>query len=254
MTGRLVLVTPVADRAWALPAWFAHLAAQTVRPDALAFVHSGRIGDATWRAIEDGAAGLGVRALSILHDDAPPHPRHDDRRFATLARLRNRALNEAVALDADLVLSLDTDIMLRDPFTVERLCELVAEVGCDIAGPVAFLHPAAPPAWEPGDRVCWAYNFGWLASPGDPQRCWLRRPHVNTIDWGATITADVPMGCWVANHRAAACRYEWHESGEDIGFARALQHAGCRFRVDTSLYAWHCWSAKHLAEHATAVT
>ncbi|MGH3415437.1 MAG: hypothetical protein ACRDSS_03120 [Actinocrinis sp.] len=248
----LCLVAPVADRAWALPTWFAYLAEQTVTPDALAFVHSGQVGDPTWRALETGAQTAGLSAPIILHDPARPHARHDNERFRTLARLRNLALDAAASVRADLVLSLDTDVMLSDPQTIERLSDLVADGRCDIAAPVAFLHPGAPPGWHPGQTPCWAYNFGWLADSPAPVRQWLRRPSVDKIDWGAVVDADVPMAAWVAGPRAAACRYEWHESGEDVAFARSLRARGCRFQVDTSLYAWHCWDAGHLEQPPTA--
>lgn len=233
--------------------WFEHLAAQTVRPDALLFAHGGRPGDDTWRALVDGARRHGLPQPGIVHFEGRTHHRHDDERFRTLTSLRNSLLDRATSLNPDLVLSLDTDIMLRDPHTIERLCAMVSAGGCDIAGALAFLHPGAPRSWQPGEEVCWAYNFGWLADPGEPERTWLRRPHVSQIDWGQTLDADVPMAVWVANQRASACRYEWHVSGEDIGFARALQAAGCRFRVDTSLYAWHCWSETHLVEQRRTV-
>ena len=243
---RLIVGAPVAFRDWALPYWFERLAAQTRRPDGFVFVHSGPVDDATWRELYAGAARHSLPVPTVIHDDAWPHTRHDNARFETLARLRNRLLATVCDTDTDLLLSLDTDIMLEDPRTIERLEELVLAGSADIAQPVAFLHPQAPAVWQPGDEVCWAYNFGWL-QPYAPSRMALRRPHVDSLAWGETLAIDVPMACWLGNRAAMACRYAPHESGEDIGFAQDLQAAGVHAVADTSLYAFHAWDERHLA-------
>jgi hypothetical protein len=241
---RLVVGAPVAGRAWSLPTWFACLAGQTRRPDAVAFIHSGRVGDPTWEACIREAARHEFSPVMLHHDPAPPHRRHDNERYRTLARLRNRLLDSARdELGADLFLSLDTDIMLENPETVERLEHLVVHGGYDVAGPVTFLHPEAPRSWSPAELPCWAYNFGWLQPPdGLCDRTTWRRPPVTDIPWGSKVTHSIPMAAWLATRRVLDCRYRWHESGEDIGFAISLQEADARCVTDTGLYAPHIWA------------
>ena len=250
---RLIVGAPIANRAWALPGWFECLARQTRRPDGLVFVHSGRPGDDTWQAIFREAARHGFHSVRIEHDPRPPHPRHDSARFETLASLRNRLLELVAGYRADLFLSLDTDVMLEDPRTIEHLQELVCDQGFDVASPVAFLHPLASHP-ENASKPCWAYNAGWWAPGGvlnDPQRPW-HRPAPESITWGDAIEIQVPMAVWLGNRRAIRCRYRPHESGEDLGFAQDLDSEGLRVIWDTSLRTRHIWSEADLLEQAAA--
>lgn len=241
---KLIVGAPVARRDWILPRWFDALDKQTRRPDGLCFVHSGGIGDATWQQLRAGATRLRV-PVRIDHDASTPHGRNDNDRFRTLARIRNRLLDQVADLDADLFLSLDTDILLQDPTTIARLERLVTSGDCDIAAPLAFLHPGAPAAWTPGQTVCWAYNFGFLTGDQDPHRSW-QRPHPSALPWGELVRMHVPMGAWLGNRAAIDVPYDWHVSGEDLGYAHNARDAGLECIADTSLYACHVWSPEHL--------
>lgn len=250
---RLIVGAPVANRAWILPRWFECLAGQTRRPDGVAFIHGGERADETWRVIERCARRQGFE-LDIQHDPRSPHQdRGDNTRFATLADLRNKLLTVVRdGMQADLFLSLDTDVLLQGPRTIERLEAMVRAGRCDIAQPVAFLHPDAPAHWTPGEQACWAYNFGWLAEHPTPPTRTMIRPLPTEIPWGARLTIDIPMACWLGNRRAMRCRYDDHQSGEDIAFAVSLKAAGARCAVDTGIYARHVWSQEHLERQLVA--
>lgn len=244
--GRVVLGAPVAHREWVLPAYFDAIAAQTVRPDAFLFVHSGTRYDATWQALAAGAALVGRDELTILHDSRPPHQRHDNARFGTLAVLRNTLLAMAVGmLDADVLISLDTDVLLEDRRTIERLLELLDE-GWDTASPVTWLHPLGEGSW--------AYNAGWWSWPAadrqlggrGPHRPWTR-PGPEHVAWGVTLAIDVPMAATAMSRRVLErCRYRWHEAGEDLGFAQDLDRLGMACAWDTTLKARHVWDPTQL--------
>lgn len=222
------------------------LARQTRRPDGFVFVHSGIPRDDTWTTIVDEAKRHRFPPPTFLHDPAAPHARNDNLRFATLARLRNDLLDLARWEQADMFLSLDTDLMLEDPHTIERLVSMVRSGDCDLAAPVAFLHPLAPRHWTPGEPAGHSYNFAFM-NPGQPshRRPW-QRPWPADLPLGELIRMQVPMAAWLGNTRALGCRYQDHESGEDVGFAQSLEAAGVECIVDTSLYGWHVWSERHL--------
>lgn len=243
---RLIVGAPVANRAWSVPLWMASLAAQTRRPDGFVFVHSGIPRDDTWQALVNEARRHGFPPPSFLHDPATPHRREDNARFDTLARLRNDLLDLARYEQADMFLSLDTDVMLEDPDTIERLVSLVRAGDCDIAAPVTFLHPLAARHWTPGEPVSHAYSFAFM-NPGQPshRRPWSR-PYPADLPWGELIRMQVPMAAWLGNTRALNCHYGSHESGEDVAFAQSLETAGLECIADTSLYGWHVWSERHL--------
>jgi hypothetical protein len=236
---RVVVAAPVANRAWALPDYYRHLQAQTRPPDAVALLHSGQRRDDTWRAIERCAADYGL-LTHRWHDLSHPHPRHDPARFETLARLRNKLLVCCrVIAGADVVISLDTDVMLEDPETIERLLQMLAD-GWDAASPILWLHPAGEGSW--------AWNAGWWGTRdlGDTRRPWTRRT-TDDIPWGSVIRVDIPMAAIAMGPRVLAqCRYRWHESGEDLGFGQDLDRLGMRCGWDTALKARHVWREEDL--------
>lgn len=241
----LLVGCPIANRAWALPEWFRCLDAQSRRPDGLVFVHSGYAGDdpssyredPTWLACEAGAEMLGV-PIHLHHDPGFWHPRHDNQRFHTLARLRNVMLDLADGLDADQFLSLDSDIMLRNPDTIQTLLGLIDE-GWATASPVTWLHPAG--------KGSWAVNAGLWNHASGPVPSWVR-PDPEGLPWGANIRIDIPMAAMLMNRKVIEkVRYRWHEGGEDIGFAHALREQDCTNVWATSLEAEHIWSERHMA-------
>jgi hypothetical protein len=242
---RLIVGCPVAHRAWSLPHWFACLAAQTRRPDAFAFIHSGNVGDETWAAIWSEAHRHDFHEITIRHDDRWPHPRHDNQRFHTLADLRNQMLALVHdELEADLLLSLDTDVMLENPGTIDHLERIVMADQADIAAPVTWFHPMGEDSW--------AFNAGWWHPGGrnsDPRRPW-KRMDPDKVPWGDVIPIDIPMGVWVGNRHAMGCRYEWHESGEDLGFGQSIEREHIRCLWDTDLRCFHAWDEQHLADRA----
>lgn len=249
MALRLVVGCPVANRDWVLADWFDALAAQTVRPDALVFVHSGEtFHDATYRALHAGMSQLGCDVRNILHDPTPPHPREDNERFRTLARCRNTLLAMARAAQADVFLSLDSDILLCGEDSVERLLAPIRSGQADVTSLLTWFHPAGPGAW--------AVNAGRWAEPagGDPgRRAWERMPA--TLAGEPPVSIDIPMGAiamsrWVIDR----CQYRWHQSGEDLGFAIDLDRHGARCLWLTDTPAFHVWSPAHLAEAREYVT
>jgi hypothetical protein len=237
---RLIVGCPIAHRAWALPLWFEHLAAQSRRPDAFAFIHGGLIGDETWQAIEWETARHGF-PVQVRHDERWPHPRHDNQRFHTLVDLRNQLLDLARdELEADLFLSLDSDVMLEDTSTIATLERMIAEGECELAAPATWLHPQGEGSF--------AYNAGWWqpgGSPEDPRRAW-KRPEPDKVPWGDVVPIDVPMAAWLGNRNAMACAYRWHEGGEDLGFAQSIESEGVRCLWDTALKCRHVWCEQDL--------
>lgn len=245
---RLIVGAPVAHRAWALPRWFECLASQTIRPDGIVLLHSGQPQDETWTVAREQADRHGFDLL-IEHDERWPHERTDNpQRYETLAGLRNDLLGLVRdRMRADRFLSLDTDIMLHDPGTIERLGQMLDD-GCDLASCATFLHPAAS---DPNvdNEIFWAYNAGWTNTERPnawaARDGWLR-PLPEELDWTATYRIDIPMGIWLGTRAVLDCRYKWHISGEDLGFAQDLQEHGLRCHWDASLRAKHYWQESHL--------
>ena len=240
----LVLGCPVANREWVLPRWFDAIARQTVRPQRLTFVHSGERGDATWRALLDGAKLLNV-PVQLTHVDRPPHPRTDNARFETLADLRNLLLELAIddgyarSVRCDVFMSLDSDVILTDPTTIERLVGQIN--GYDLVAPRFSLHPNTVDGW--------ALNAGFWNPDSTRADAGTRRWYRPSPDQAEPVRIDIPMAAWVAKRWVIqSCRYRWHESGEDLGFAQDLEEYGVHCVWMPEIRAHHVWNERALEE------
>lgn len=256
---KVVVAAPVCERAWALPTWYRCLAAQTHPPAEVLLVHGGARADETWEAIDACSIETGLRTHR-LHDAGGCHSRQDNERFRTLARLRNQMLASAAVLtDADALLSLDTDIMLEDPMTIERLLVALEEgVGRAIPAPAVVscrthFHPDHD----------WTLNAGYLGNDahhprealdaGRPEDLgtwpWRRAEIEPPYELGGIQPIDIPMGIVLMGRlawREREVRYMWHEAGEDIGYGLNLKLAGLEAGWIPSLEARHVWHAGKL--------
>jgi hypothetical protein len=233
----VLVCAPVAERAWALPTWFACLARQTVRPAEILLVHSGDRGDPTWAAISEGALEHGFK-VTRLHDAKDrPKPRNDRSRFHTLTRLRNTMLAVATQTTRhEHLLSLDSDIMLEDPTTIEQLLD--AQHAYPVTSPLTYFHPAM-------DWTVNAGNLGVWPEPGmDLDRIAWKRAEIDPacVETKTPQPIDVPMGAVCMSRSVySIVRYRWHQAGEDVGFAVNLARAGFQAAWLPWLECRHCW-------------
>jgi hypothetical protein len=237
---KVVVGAPVAARDWALKRWFECLYSQTRVPDEFVFVVKDVDGDRSRQLLHE--LGPKPPALSYAIDTTRYVPRMERNSvgaeyvYADFAWRRNRLLQMVRKREPDVFLSLDTDIMLEDPTTIERLLELLERA--PVAAPLTYLHPAA--------AASECFNAGWWAGgePGSPTRAWRRA----TVDEAhGTIPVDIPMAA-VAMHRRVVdtCKYAYHECGEDMGFAQDLDRLGYTCLWDTDLGVRHVMAAEEL--------
>lgn len=237
---RIVLGAPVADRAWALPRWLDQIEQQTVQPDALVFVHTDT-GDGTREILR---AAQDRWPVEIVDAPGPVVHRRDRNRdrvgaYSMLADLRNRLLDHALGLNADVIVSLDTDIFLTESTAIEQLVDRLDKA--PLSTPLVYLHEQGVTAGT--------YNAGyWVDAGSGPERRW-RRPSVAEFlnAAGRPRQVDVPMAC-VAMRRdvALTCRYRYHEAGEDLGFGLDLDRNGLWADWLTGLHCPHVMDPQKL--------
>jgi len=229
---KVVVGAPVAARAWSLPKWFQCIYSQTRVPDEFVFV-IGEVGDDQSRQIIHDH--VPQAKLSYAIDQTRYVPRMErasvETRFVygDFAWRRNRLLQMVQKRDPDVFISLDTDLMLEDPTTIERLLELLERA--PVAAPLTYLHPTG--------AASECFNAGWWAGgePGSPDRAWRR---ATAKEAHGVIPIDIPMAA-VAMRRQVVetAKYAFHECGEDMGFAQDLDRLGYECLWDTDLYATH---------------
>lgn len=245
---RIVLGAPVADRAWALPRWLDQIEQQTVQPDVLVFVHTDT-GDGTREILR---AAQDRWPIEIVDAPGPVVHRRDRNRdrvgaYSMLADLRNRLLDHALGLDADVIVSLDTDIFLTEPTAIEQLVDRLDKA--PLSSLLVYLHELA--------EQTTAYNAAWWIDGGSgPTRRWRKPTPAEVHDRASKpMQVDIPMAV-VAMRRdvALTCRYRYHEAGEDLGFALDLDRNGLWADWLTGLHCPHVMDPARLDELVPQIT
>jgi len=237
---KVAVGAPVAERGWILREWRRGLLRQTLQPSSYCFVYSHSeddtlsiLGDGEWEA-----------PVSTLITPAPFYSRNDrhsdqsdPQRAGHFSLLRNSLLSLFLLTDADLFVSLDTDILLEDSTVLEQLAQTIRD-GWDVASPLCYLHAAG--------AISECYNAGHLGGGEGFTQGWWRVERHELRDY-SLLGIGVPMAAMMMRRDVARqCRYRAHDCGEDVGFAQSL--AEHRFKVAwrTDLEVRHVWGADYL--------
>jgi len=238
---KIAVGAPVAGRAWILQEWRRRLQHQTLRPSAYCFVYSYSEDD-TYKILGDKQWGGRV----IVHKTLAPYysrtfrntDQNDPHRAKHFSTLRNTLLAMFLRTDADLFVSLDTDVLLDDHSALERLTQTIQD-GWDTASALTYLHPL-------GERSH-CYNAGYLTGGVGFTQGWRRAEQNEVLAYRSPVKIDVPMAAVMMTHQVAkSCRYKAHECGEDIGFGQSLAQHGFRSAWRTDLVVRHVWDETYL--------
>lgn len=236
---KIALGAPVAERAWILPQWWECLEQQTLQPDEYCFVYSKGTDDTKSELMRPG------KQVHVFETRLPYHSRDnrnadqsDPWRASHMAQLRNQLRGMFRATDADVFISLDTDILLEEPTTLEQLVDTLSQ-GWDVAAPVTYLHPLGAQSY--------CYNAGFLAGGEGFDQAWRRVDSYDMRSANSPMRIDIPMAAFaITRHAMGMCSYMPHECGEDIGFAQRLKKH--RFTVGwlQHLEVRHVWGKQYL--------
>lgn len=234
---KILIGCPIFDRAWLLPEWIKRIEAQDYPKDHIGFVFElGPDDDAThdilwqWQIdrpeykIFDAQIYMGV-----------PHSTHPEgcrtwnyEKFYNMVELRNNLLERATSLadQFDYYFSLDSDIFLEDPQTLNKLVALAEDKSRSVLSPLMYmsgyetLHPSA---------------MTWSNGPGS-----LAERHLEQYPRGEIFKADVVMAAvFMQKEVFTNVRYRFHVQGEDLGFAWALEEEGFDSYAAWSIYCPH---------------
>lgn len=235
---KIALGAPVAERAWILPDWFEALSKQTVQPDYFCFVYS-ESQDETLQLLTDllpEGADLEIFASSLpfySREQRGADPK-DPWRAHHMARLRNKLRYLFLRTDADVFVSLDTDILLQDPQTLEKLLATL-EGNYALASPLVNLHAR-------DDLLCANAGFWVDRRYDDFKQAWQRCDENTVAAYRSPVQIEVPMAAFAIKRFAMGmCRYRAHELGEDLGFAQSLSQHGFRCAWLPELKTRHVW-------------
>lgn len=181
-----------------------------------------------------------VWAFEISFDKARDHLAHPDSgsrkwtkdRYVAMADFRNQLLDKARVLEPDKYFSLDTDILLENPKTIEHLDGLTDSVA-DAAAPLMFMTPRnimAPSTMTWGNNSLRAYR-------GD-------------YKYGTDFKTDVIMAAKMMNPEVyKKVNYAYHPQGEDLGWSWNCKEQGFNLYCASSIYAPHIMSQSMLDDY-----
>lgn len=248
---KVALGAPVGpDRAWILPSYFDCIRGQTVKPDYLCFVLTPQRfqGDTEAKEVRQlvVAEGKHYRQLSLLSPSLPSYNRaqrdkdaKDPNRARHFCKLRNHLRRLFMDTDADVFVSLDSDILMENPTTLERLLPTLES--WDVACMLTSLHPVSP--------ICYNAAFWRTNEPGSATRLWERADQNLVASARPPVKIDIPMAAFaIRRHAMGMVRYRFHEQGEDLGFADSLERHKFRVGWRTDVQVRHVWDPPFLEE------
>lgn len=237
----ILIGLPIYKRAWILPEWFSFIESQTVPLSELGFIFElGDNDDEThdmlweWHTEHPEVAIFdGVIRLDENHKEHPPNGRFWRRAdYPKMVTLRNNLLERARALEPDLYFSLDSDILLTEPATIEILAEIASKPGVAVS-PLMYMGP---------DGKKYPSVMTWADRPGH-----LAKRPTSTYPLGSLFRADIIMAAkMMAKDVYTEVDYYYHNQGEDLGWSADAAVKGKKLYCASYIYAEHIMSRSML--------
>lgn len=232
---KLLIGCPVYKREWILPLWFEKIEAQTLPLSEIGFVFElGTDDDAThdvlwgWHSQHPE-----VEVFDGLIREDLKHKTHADNHrtwvrddYLRMAEMRNSLLDRVVCYDPDAYFSLDSDLILDDPKSLEILLELLQRDEIDAVSPLSYMFPMGRD---------FPSVMSWIDEPGGRA---VRNN--NAYLWGAAFQADVIMAAVMMSKPVYQnVRYKWHSQGEDLGWSDEARRGGYKLWCASNVYVEH---------------
>lgn len=220
---RILIGCPVRAREWIIDRWFEH-AVIAGRNHDLAFVFVAPNGDPTVQKIFDCSERLHVNTdLVLLEEDLGPDVRRwTSDRYSKMVYLRNRLLGFARQVRPDLLLSLDSDMLIHEMAVDNMIESLANNPDWAAVGGKAYLT----------ERGINHPTFG-MFKRGSTEGA-FRRHDANSV-----MQVDALMAIKLMTPDAYNVDYEFSRYGEDLGWSMAVKRAGLKVGWDGRVTSKH---------------
>jgi len=233
---KILIGCPIYKRDWILNHWIKCLKSQSVKQDSIGFVFEVSSNDQATNAMLNAwkRYDSNVAHFEIFERDDLPHFEHENNgrqwtisKYENMVKLRNSLLSKARELAPDYYFSLDSDILLENPNTIELLIAHIKE-GADAVSPLMFMTPI-------GDM--YPSVMSWL---NDDTGNATRLPRYPI---GSYFQADVIMAAkMMSKNTYESIDYVLHFQGEDVGWSLQCKQAGLRLYSASYIFAPHIMS------------
>jgi len=240
---KLIIGCPIYKRDWILPHWIRCILKQSLDISNIGFVFETAPDDiATSKALHAWKKIDSRIPLFIINErkDINHYEHKNNGRQWTLSKyhnmisLRNSVLKTVREYQPDYYLSLDSDILLENPNTLELLIAHI-RAGADAVSPLMYMTPVGK---QFPSVMTWKTEVGESAY------------RENLYPLGSFFQSDIIMAAKMMSKDVYNnVDYAFHHQGEDLGWsANATQHGFSLFSA-SYIYAPHIMSPMHLEEY-----
>lgn len=230
----ILISTPIYKRDWILPKWIDCIEKQNYPKDKLGFIFElGPNDDATHDILWEWQTRTSYRVFDAqIRNDITHHAHEDGHRtwsaekYINMVELRNSLLERATLLqdNFDYLLSLDSDILLANPETINILLESIKDK--DLVSPLSYMTPYDT---NFPSAMTWVDEYKKVA---------VRKSEEYRIN--DVFEADIVMAVVMMSKPVfTQARYRWHRQGEDLGFAQDLSEKNFKSHAVWNVYCPH---------------
>lgn len=230
---KLVIGCPIYKRDWILPLWAAAIERQSVSLANIGFIFE--------CAPEDNKTISMLNEFSAQHKEIPhfelkirediPHFEHAPNsrqwtmsKYENMINLRNSLLSSVRSLQPQYYFSLDSDIIIKHPSTLELLMAHIDD-GADAVSPLMFMTPFDT---RFPSIMTWKDN--------EPNKAYRK----DDYPLGTYFQADVIMAAKMMSKDVYSnVNYEFHSQGEDLGWCLNARAKGYKLYSASYIYAPH---------------
>lgn len=243
----ILIGAPIYDRAWILPEWMKAIERQNFPLENLGFIFNlGPDDDATHNILWDWHENHpefkvfdAQIQMKINHSAHPDESRiWSASQYYNMVFLRNDLLERASALadNFDYYFSLDSDILLENPETLNRLISYSEDKERAVISPLMYMTPF---------DTNFPSAMTWVDRPGGKA---IRRLEEYKI--GEIFEVDIIMAAvFMQKDVFKNVRYQWHQQGEDLGFAASLAEENYKSFAAWDIYCPHIMHKRMLADY-----
>lgn len=231
----ILIGCPVYKRAKVLPIWFKAIEEQTWPLDQVGFVFEAAPDDPeTHEVLMDfQSRHPELIRFDIEENTFETHEEHLPRarswntsKYHKMSRMRNNLLEKMRAYRPDKYLSLDTDIVMENPGTIETLVAHTDQGNKDAVSPLAYMYPKGN---------TFPNVMSWKDQPGGRASRMLRNYPLGRVFQSDIIMAAVMMTPRVYDRTC----YRPHPQGEDLGWSHECWKHDCKLYLVSNIYCPH---------------
>ena len=239
---KLIIGCPIYKRDWILPEWIRCIINQSIDMNDVGLIFETSPDDfettnslITWKKLDKR-----FQIFEINERKDIPHFEHENNgrqwtmsKYHNMVSLRNSILKRVREHQPDFYLSLDSDILLQNPNTIELLIAHIKD-GADAVSPLMFMTPMDsrfPSVMSWKDKEC---NIAYRKE-GYPL--------------GEYFQSDIIMAAKMMSKDVYNnVDYQFHKQGEDLGWAKNATEKGFKLYSASYIYAPHLMS-KDMYQH-----